>query len=85
MEVVGWLFAAGVVLTLLFIFGVYLRNRRIGFCPSCYFPLHRCDCPSKCSHNETWPIRWTQDGWATRCKRCGDMLYFGDDYDAGPR
>lgn len=31
------------------------------------------------------PWFWSQDGWAKRCKFCGDWQYGGDDYDGGPK
>lgn len=54
-------------------------------CPKCHYPLHKCDCPPDCDHGETWPIRWTEDGWVAVCKICGTWLYYGDDHDAGPK
>lgn len=41
-----------------------------------------------CMENEAHafgPWFWSQDGWAKRCKFCGEWKYGGDDYTGGPK
>lgn len=54
-------------------------------CKTCRYPTDRCECPPACTHPEIFKVRWTQDGWMTRCKVCSETLYLGDDYHAGPK
>jgi hypothetical protein len=68
----------GVVLILgaVFIYRVISRNS----CPSCYYPMHKCECKARaCDHAEQFPAIWTQDGYIAKCKTCGEIVYLGDE------
>lgn len=52
-------------------------------CPSCYYPVHRCEC-NHCRHHRQSEVRWSQDGWVSQCRDCTEILYHGDDYDGRP-
>jgi hypothetical protein len=73
-----WFFFGMLLLAILI---ALIRYYTVKTCESCSYPLHKCECPGKCDHAETFPRRWSQDGWVTRCKVCGDTLYLGDIYD----
>lgn len=68
------------VLMLPFILRAFGRRE---ICKFCYFPKHRCECRPSCSHDEKFAAIWSQDGYIAKCKRCGEILYLGDDFDAG--
>lgn len=53
-------------------------------CPVCCYPTHRCEC-NYCQHHQQSDMRWSQDGWVTKCHDCQEILYHGDDYDRCPR
>lgn len=53
-------------------------------CPYCHYSIRRCDC-NHCPHDRQTPVRWSQDGWVSRCQDCTEILYHGDDYDRHPR
>lgn len=39
---------------------------------------------SLCCGAPTTPLGWSQDGWISRCDRCGLWEYLGDDFDNPP-
>lgn len=56
-----------------------LRAHRRPFCLRCFFPLHRCECDPGCLHRDQTPQRWSQDGFVSMCRDCGEIVYHGDE------
>lgn len=67
-------------LVLLFAWWKYLTTES---CPSCCYPVHRCEC-NHCRHHRQSEVRWSQDGWVSQCRDCTEIIYHGDDYDGRP-
>lgn len=69
---------------IIFVFGAAVIAGKLMKAGRERYPLAEDAC-AEAEQHAYGPWFWSQDGWAKRCKFCGDWHYGGDDYDGGPR